>query len=365
MVKVTLVDHCDVVPDLVELFNLVFAVKITAEMWEWKHLQNPLNRVQPRIVVALDGKRIVGARPFMPVNLRVHNRTLLAGQPCDTMVHPEYRRQGIFGEMNNLVIEHARAMGVSLFYNFPNPFTLAGNLKQGWRKIIPIESLMRFEKPVEVASAKFGGRLASKFVGTCYGRLFGAVPRRQSYDKGQAWRIQTSDKVVEPLDGLSQLYHEDRIELDRSLSYLEWRIDRHPGHEYRYVMCLQDDKLIGYVLVGLSTWNNGLRVGQIVDYLMGCGNADCIFDMFDGAILELLNMGCDMLSIWAPADETIRDTLKRFLGFRSSFDFPLRLAFRGRTNWLVARELNESLSEYLCVHDPDAWRLTSAFSDLA
>jgi len=76
-------------------------------------------------------------------------------------------------------------------------------------------------------------------------------------------------------------------------------------------------------------------------------------------------MGCDMLRTWAPADEAVCSVLKRSLGFRSSFDFPLRLAFRGEPDWLVARELGTCLPDSLSVRDRDKWHLTPMFFDLA
>jgi GNAT superfamily N-acetyltransferase len=365
MVAVSIANHCSIVTELVELFNLVFSTNISTEMWKWKHLENPLNSAQPKVVVAVDNGDIVGARPLMLANMRVGNEILLAGQPCDTMVHPEYRRRGIFSRMNDLAIEQARTMGVSLFYNFPNPLTLRGNLKQGWQRVMPLESLMRLEEPVQVAEAKFGRGVASKVVGTSYRKFFGGIPGRRRWPEKPRCRIVTSHKAVEQLEGLERLYQEDKIELERSGTYLEWRIDRHPKHKYRYIMCFEDEDLVGYVLVGLSTWQNGLRVGQIVDYMAGHRNADCIYAMFDRAVVELLGMGCDMLRTWAPDDELICDVLKRCLGFRSSLDLPLRLAFRGKTDWLVAREIDTSAIGDLRIYDPAAWRLTPTFFDLA
>ena len=365
MVMVTLVNHCDIVPGLVELFNLVFPTETTVERWEWKHLENPLNPPQPKVVVAVDGDRIVGARPLMLANIRVGNEILKAGQPCDTMVHPEYRRRGVISRMNDLAIEQARTMGVSLFYNFPNPFALRGYLKQGWQRVMPLESLMRFEEPVQVAEAKFGRGVASKVLGTSYRTFFGGIPRRRHWPEEPSCRIVTSDKAVEQLEGLERLYQKDKIELERSRMYLEWRFDSHPEHKYRYIMCFDKEDLVGYVLVRLSTWSNGLRVGQIVDYMVGCRNADCVYDMFDRAVIELLRMDCDMLCTWAPADEAIYSVLKRSFGFRSSFDFPLKLAFRREPDWLVARELDTSATGDLDIYDPTVWHLTPAFCDVA
>ena len=99
--------------------------------------------------------------------------------------------------------------------------------------------------------------------------------------------------------------------------------------------------------------------------MVGSRDSDSVDAMFDRAVLELSTMGCDMLCTWAPADEVICNTLKRSFGFRSSFDFPLRLAFRGEPDWLVARTLDTSLPGNLCIYDAAAWRLTPMFFDLA
>jgi|GEM_PF-2242464 GNAT superfamily N-acetyltransferase len=364
MARVLLVNHSDVVPDLVELFSLVFSTATDIETWEWKHLQNPLNPSGLKITIAVDDGKIVGARPFMLANLKAHKKTILAGQPCDTMVHPNYRRQGIFAEMNRLALKYANELGVSLFYNFPNQRSGAGYLKQGWQKITLCEQLMRLENPVELAKARFGSGLGSTIIGRSYAILFGRTPPGEYRGEGCTWRIETSNEAVAMLEGLSSLYQEQRIELDRSLSCLKWRVDSHPRHEYRYVMCLDEEKLIGYVLISRSKTRNGLWVGQIADYVVGSCDSDCICAMFERAVLEMANMGCDMLSTWAPADKEMLDVFRTSLGLRSTLEFPLRLAFRGDPLWLTARETDMLLpSSDLCVCDPATWRLTPLFCD--
>ena len=59
------------------------------------------------------------ARPLLRVNLRYGGCLVKAAVPCDTMVHPNYRRHGLFSRMNELAIETERAKGTALLFNFP------------------------------------------------------------------------------------------------------------------------------------------------------------------------------------------------------------------------------------------------------
>jgi len=121
---------------------------MSPELWEWKYVHNPFAQRDPEVVVALDRGRVVGARPLLDAQLWINDRKVKAAQPCDTMVHPEYRRKALFSKMNEIANAHSKAEGCALFYNFPNLNSRPGYLKQGWRLIAIMEQIIKPRKAV-------------------------------------------------------------------------------------------------------------------------------------------------------------------------------------------------------------------------
>ena len=162
VLKIGLASHREKAEELVDLFRVSFGHDISLKHWEWKYLKNPLEVADPQVIVAEQDGQIIGARPLMLSEIWVNNEKVLAVQPSDTMVHPEYRRQGILSRMNQFAIGHSRQSGYTLFYNFPNSNSSPAYTKSGWRKVSPTETLLKITNPLKLASYKFPGRLAGK-----------------------------------------------------------------------------------------------------------------------------------------------------------------------------------------------------------
>ena len=135
--------------------------------------------------------------------------------------------------------------GCIMVLQLPKPVYFGRQLKTGWQRVIPLESSCDSENQCRWR-AKFGRGVASRVVGTSYKMLFGGVPRRKCRSREYDCRIETSDKAIEELEGLEKLCQEGKIELERSRTYLEWRIDCHPEQKYRYIMCFESEDLVGY-----------------------------------------------------------------------------------------------------------------------
>jgi len=64
----------------------------------WKHEKNPYTE-KPLCYLALDGEKVVGHRGFVVQRFEHEGNTYLFATPGDSMVHPDYRRQGIFSDL--------------------------------------------------------------------------------------------------------------------------------------------------------------------------------------------------------------------------------------------------------------------------
>lgn len=131
------------------LYETVFERERGSDWFRWKYRENPYVDHVPILVARADGD-VVGCRSFFAQELRVEGEPRLAFQPCDTMVHPDYRRRGLFSRMNELAIERYTDGDPTCFFNFPNEYSKPGNLSQGWREIGTVPAYYRPQNPVDV-----------------------------------------------------------------------------------------------------------------------------------------------------------------------------------------------------------------------
>ncbi|WP_339106370.1 GNAT family N-acetyltransferase [Haloterrigena salinisoli] len=135
--------------ELLSLYEQVFGRDRSVDWFRWKYEDNPYADHVPIVVAESEGD-LVGCRAFFAQELRIDGTERIAFQPCDTMVHPEYRNQGLFSRMNEYALE--RYAGTdrppALCFNFPNENSKPGNLKHGWREIGTVPVYYRPQDPI-------------------------------------------------------------------------------------------------------------------------------------------------------------------------------------------------------------------------
>jgi GNAT superfamily N-acetyltransferase len=360
MVDVRLVKHSDAVEQLVELFHLCFDDEMSPDAWDWKYRRNPSAPPGDEVIVALDGGRIVGARPFMFADMWLGNERVRAAQHCDTMVHPEHRSQGIFGRMGRLSLQWLRENGCALSYGFPGPMSRPGFLSQGYRVAAETEVLFRPVNPARLLSQKLGNRPLAAGLGFLCGKLIeaGAVGTRRA----GAFEVEVFDRFADELGAVDGLRDESAITLVRSESCLRWRFDDSPRHDYKYVVARAGDKLRGYAVVSVQKQPDGLVYGLIVDYLVKDGDPACFSALMERCLVELGRSDHDITMVWAFSEPGLREELLRGLGFKSSLRFPYRRFFQ--YSYMDALRLDERVGRDVDVYDAASWRVTHAFSDM-
>ena len=101
----------------------------------WRYESNPFDR-SPAIFIASHKNTITGFRGFI-LQWFVLNDTQYNGFiPADAIVHPSYRRLGVFSQLNTSVISHlqSRFNKQGFILNLTsNKMSRPGNLKQGWQ----------------------------------------------------------------------------------------------------------------------------------------------------------------------------------------------------------------------------------------
>ncbi len=148
------------IPNVIELLNMVFSelgyfeTPMDNSWWKWRYELSPFG--QPIHLVAENSSgNIVGFRSFWPWELIFKGLTLKAYQPQATVVHPSFRRMGIFREMNLEALNRAKKEGADLLFNFPNQASLPGYLSMGWHFVSKIPWLVKPLRPLAIVSSFF------------------------------------------------------------------------------------------------------------------------------------------------------------------------------------------------------------------
>lgn len=108
------------------VFNKVFNLNYNSDWFIWKYINNIYG--DSYIVMVYNNKgEVIAIRSFWRNDIC---NAIKSFQPVDTGVVKEYRKMGIFTQMNKMVLENIRN---ELIYNFPNSNSLPGYLKLGWK----------------------------------------------------------------------------------------------------------------------------------------------------------------------------------------------------------------------------------------
>jgi GNAT superfamily N-acetyltransferase len=200
------------------------ASRKTPEFWRWKHVDNPSGASYA--ICAWDDHQgePVGLRALMRWSMRWTDGTRVAAvRPVDTATHPGYQRRGIFSTLTRMALDELRDAGVALVFNTPNPNSLPGYRRMGWRVV------GRF--PLYVRPTRWG-RTAVRLVrrGSASAESRELPTWTELRDSGERVLDLVSDhERHRPLRG---------FRTDRTPAFLDWRYGSHP--EIRYGVHLQE-----------------------------------------------------------------------------------------------------------------------------
>jgi len=201
------------------------------EWFDWKYVSNPYVDHVP-IVVATADDDLVGARSFFALPMAVGGESYRALQPCDTMVRPDRRRNGLFTRMTELAIDRYEEREPAFFFNFPNEVTLRGNRKLGWRRVGTVPVAYRVEAVTPLLATRTrapGHRLAG---GVATGLVAAHNGLRDRLATTQSIAVSLEESV--PVETLVDVYADTApatIHARRDPDFYRWRLSN-PNWNY-------------------------------------------------------------------------------------------------------------------------------------
>ena len=360
--KIRLIDKDNEIDAFIELFEIVFDKKMTTKLWEWKYLENPMIIDQPLIYIAEHGGKMVGARPLLPNRMKFGDKILKVAQPCDTMVHPEHRRKGLFTKMTKFAIKDAKKRGYTLFYSFPNSLVgkIYKNIKSlDWEILSKIDASYKIFSPEKTVSSKMTGKISTNIAKIVLKLLLSRKSKPPTLKTTKSYDVNGESTITDEFIELWEKLPDDlKISSVRNREYLEWRFVEHPENDYGLFTARKNKELLGYFVTNIVK-NRNLVEGRIVDYIIKDYSKEVFLSLLLEALEKFKRERCDLVSTWAYIQPDFQEVLHGY-GFIKISSFPYNI-FKD-TSFFVVRKI---VSNYLPVNPlkKENWYITQSDAD--
>jgi hypothetical protein len=225
-------------------------IKLFSELWphlnekkrlrffEWRYEGKPYD-IKPIIFIAKINNKIIGFRSCLPQLFVYGTKKYFVYSPADTIVHKDYRAQGLFSKLNERCIEAVNNSfpGNSLFLNLSSNYkTTAGNLKQGWER-------MNWGRCYLFKFSAIG------FIMSFFSETISQIPFSEDINKGQYKIIITNElKVEEVVTFIDSLKDYNKFTKIRDHNYFKWYYSYIP-ESHVFVYYYEQDRLSGFLSV--------------------------------------------------------------------------------------------------------------------
>lgn len=232
------------------VFEDLDPVRLMPQTWRWQFRDNPAG--EPVWALAEDHDRIVGQYAVIPTRFIVQGKASCFALSCDTMIDPDYRRQGLFTALARKVYQRIESEGrMAAVWGFPNEASLPGFTRHlDWRLLTVFPLRIAPLKPFTALRTRLGLKKAAA-----------NTPEARQEKSNPRVCADISGLQVEPVtqfDGeYDELWHRRRdlasvIQI-RDAAYLNWRYAGVPGFGYRPFAIRSGRRLLGYMVIRTLT----------------------------------------------------------------------------------------------------------------
>jgi len=238
--------------------------KLDPEFWKWEFMEGPDGKAL--IYIVEEGGRVIGHFSDIPRKFSVNGNLVLGTLSLDLMVHPDYRRRGLFEEMGRYAAQHVKEANGLFMMAYPiRKETIHGLTKIGWNKVV--------ELPVLVYPIRFRGIVDRYLHFRPLSLLLGGVARFFHFLFFQhKVRVKKEEGIdidqVDQLDDEFDRFWERVLSLYpimgvRDRSFLNWRYFQHPTRTYTIYRAMKRGEMRGYLIlrkVDLLDFNSAVIV---------------------------------------------------------------------------------------------------------
>jgi GNAT superfamily N-acetyltransferase len=233
------------------VFGDLDPVRLMPETWRWQFRDNPAGEAV--WALAEDQGRIVGQYAVIPTRFSVQGKETRFALSCDTMVDPDYRRQGLFTALARKVYQRIESEGrIAAVWGFPNEASLPGFTRHlDWRLLTVFSLRVAPLRPLTMLRARLGLKKERE-----------QAPAGRQEDSVASLCADIPGLQIKPVTRFDEEYDElwnrrrgglaPVIQI-RDAAYLNWRYTGVPGFGYRPFAIRSSGRLLGYMVIRTLT----------------------------------------------------------------------------------------------------------------
>jgi len=249
---------------IVKLMNL--EPRLTAfslDRWDWRYKKNPYGFLA--VVGESDSGEIVGHLGMYFLKMKVGNKTVIGSQAGNLVVHPNFRRQGMFLTIGRQLAKLAAKNNAVLTYIFPNaPAPYHGHIKYGYFDIQMIPTLVSYVDFHRATNEK-----TSKIISTAakFSPLIDYLHSKKRSRLESNLQVTQVDGFGEEINQLwNRISHEYDLIVVREKDYLNWRYFECPEWHYNVLVAEKNNVTKGFLVTSVHKVRTRI-IGYIVDFL--------------------------------------------------------------------------------------------------
>ncbi|WP_194976259.1 GNAT family N-acetyltransferase [Aquiflexum lacus] len=233
--KFTDQDTLKVIELLSNIWDLPTKVEIESKFF-WQYKSNPFQS-EENIYLAFDNEKLIGIRAFVPLDANFFGKIFEILCPSDAIVHPEYRKKGVFSLLNNSFIAdlNSRFVSTGCVLNLSsNEASLKGNLNKGWVKTnckrTYVYRFSMFNSIYRLLNKSYKNENKIKKI------------------KNRLFSVSKKININSILDLRKNIVWDNYISVNRNFNYYEWRYIKNPSDFY-FGYIYENDKLISFMIL--------------------------------------------------------------------------------------------------------------------
>jgi hypothetical protein len=253
------------------MYNMITGRSRTLSSHEWEWLKTWYGQAFMWLLFDVDrpeNDQLISQYGLLPVPFSIWGESCLAGKTENCMCHPDCRG-------NNIYVPHEERSFVEAKEIFDLFFTTTGNVSGG--KVGAIRHKLGYVSfDAWVYYLRFLGERGpkAKNVDTLFGiklpmaplmvkflSLYSGIFNKRVVDV----RLEVYDKNEAPLEEIERFWMRNKecygITVNRTSAYLDWRINRNPHANHRYLIFREHGQLMGYLIFVIDR----SRIAHIVD----------------------------------------------------------------------------------------------------
>lgn len=136
-------------PQVVELFDLEYKTGIDSfDSLFGSFYEHAYQREKCIRLVALDGERVAGFQSFFYWPIIHQGKKLVSYQSGNSLVHPDYRGKGIFGQLLSFIHQPENGFDFDILIGFPVEASYNSFIRNGWKNPFNLQWYVRPSHPV-------------------------------------------------------------------------------------------------------------------------------------------------------------------------------------------------------------------------